>query len=229
MAKKKNRKKIKKRKLKVKRFVVFLIILFLLVVLFYKIFTVNITNIYIKGNDYLTDQEIIDISKISDYPKSIKNLSYTIKNRLEKNIYILSAKVYKRGFFNRVYIEIEENYPLFFYQVENKTVLYNDKEVSDKLSVPVVINKVPDTVYEKFKEKIKKIDKNILNRISEIEYKPNEVDQERFFLLMNDGNYVYITLKKFSTLNKYLDVIKSFDNKLGILYLDSGEYFDIFD
>ena len=76
---------------------------------------------------------------------------------------------------------------------------------------------------------MKKVKKNILYRMSEIEYSPNEVDEERFFILMNDGNYVYLTLDKFLAINKYIDMVKSFDNKKGILYLDSGEYFDIFD
>ena len=78
-------------------------------------------------------------------------------------------------------------------------------------------------------KKMKKVDKNVLNRMSEIEYSPNDVDEERFFILMNDGNYVYLTLRKFLSINKYLNMVKSFDNKKGVLYLDSGEYFDIFD
>ena len=44
---------------------------------------------------------------------------------------------------------------------------------------------------------------------------------------MNDGNYIYITLEKMDKINKYLDIIKSFNNKKGILYLDSGEYFEV--
>ena len=44
---------------------------------------------------------------------------------------------------------------------------------------------------------------------------------------MNDGNYVYLTLDKFNKIDKYLEIIKSFNNKKGILYLDSGEYFEV--
>ena len=44
---------------------------------------------------------------------------------------------------------------------------------------------------------------------------------------MNDGNYVYLTLNKFLKINSYLDIVKEFNNKKGILYLDSGEYFKI--
>ena len=221
--------KKKKRKINKKRIYTFLILLILLVFFIYKLFNTNIKNIYVSGNEYFTDQEIIDMAKIKNYPKSINNLSLTIKNRLEDNIYILSAKVYKKGFINKVYIEIKENYPLFYYKVEDKTVLYNGEKVTDKFTVPTVINQIPNTIYDEFTTKLKKVDKKILSRISEIEYAPNEVDEERFFLIMNDGNYVYLTLNKFLTINKYIDMIKSFNNKKGILYLDSGEYFDEFD
>ena len=226
--KKKNNKK-NKRKLNKKRFLIFIIILLFLVLFFYKLFNINIKNIYVSGNEFLTDQEIIDIAKLQDYPNSINNLSYIIQNRLEKNKYILTAKVIKKSFISKVYIEIKENYPMFYYQVEDKTVLYNKDKVTNKFTVPTVINQIPNTIYDKFIEKIKKVDKNILDRMSEIEYAPNDVDEERFFMLMNDGNYVYLTINKFLSINKYIDMIKSFDNKKGILYLDSGEYFDVFD
>lgn len=221
--------KKKKRKINKKRIYTFFILLILLVFFIYKLFNTNIKNIYVLGNEYFTDQEIIDMAKIKNYPKSINNLSFTLKKRLEDNIYILSAKVYKKGFIDKVYIEIEENYPLFYYKVEDKIVLYNGEKVTDKFTIPTVINQIPNTIYDEFITKLKKVDKKILSRISEIEYAPNEVDEERFFLIMNDGNYVYLTLNKFLSINKYIDMIRSFNNKKGILYLDSGEYFDVFD
>ena len=46
---------------------------------------------------------------------------------------------------------------------------------------------------------------------------------------MNDGNYVYINLDKFESINRYSEMVTMFDNHKGILYLDSGEYFKILD
>ncbi len=224
----KNRKK-KKRKLNKKKIIIFLIVLFLLFFLIYKIFNTNISNIYIKGNNFLTDQEIIDISGLNEYPNSINNLPSKIEKKLNNNKYILSSNVKLKGFFDKIYIQIEENYPMFYYQTENKTVLFNGDKINDNFTTITVINAIPNTIYEKFIQKLQKVDRIILDRISEIEYKPNEVDEERFLILMNDGNYVYLTLNKFLTINKYLDMIKSFGGKKGILYLDSGEYFDVFD
>ncbi len=217
-----NNRKKKKKKISIKKIIIFIIISFSIILFLYKLFTVRITNIYIKGNTLFTDQEIIDIAGLKNYPNSIKNNFYVIENRLNKNKYILSSYVYKKGFFNKVYIEIKENYPLFYDLLNEEVVLYNGKTTTDTFTVPTVINQIPDTIYDKFIEKIKDIDISILYKISEIKYEPNEVDQRRFLLIMNDGNYVYINLNTFKLLNKYYEIVDSFDNKKGILNLDSG-------
>lgn len=71
------------------------------------------------------------------------------------------------------------------------------------------------------------LNRDVLVRISEIEYNPNDIESNRFLLYMNDGNYVYLTLNKFTKINNYLDIIKNFENKKGILYLDYGNHFTI--
>lgn len=223
-----NRKKSKKKKLSIKKLIIGLIILFSIIFFLYKLFTIHITNIYIKGNTILTDQEIIDIAGISNYPNSIKNNFYVLEKRLNKNKYILSAHVHKSFMLNKVYIEVIENYPLFYYSYSDKTILLNGKTTNDIFAVPTVINQIPDTIYDKFVNEIKEIDKEVLYRISEIKYSPNDVDQRRFLLTMNDGNYVYITINTFKLLNKYFEMVESFDNKKGILHLDSGVYFELF-
>ena len=61
--------------------------------------------------------------------------------------------------------------------------------------------------------------------ISEIKYDPNNIDKERFLITMNDGNYVYVTLYKITAINEYLKILSKV-NKKGILYLDSGNFFE---
>ncbi len=227
---KKKKKKRSKKKINLKKIFGFLFFLFILGTFVYCVFNVNIKNIYVKGNIYLSDQEIIDIAEIENYPNSMNNLSYKIKSKLESNTYINKAVVMRRGILlNKVYISVKENYPLFYYLSDNKTVLYDGTKVDDMYTLPTVINFIPNTIYDEFLDKMRNINIDILSRVSEIEYNPNDVDIKRFFLLMNDGNYVYITLNKFLNLNKYVDVMKSIKNKKGILYLDSGEYFEVFD
>ena len=68
---------------------------------------------------------------------------------------------------------------------------------------------------------------DVLKRISEIEYKPNDVDTERFYLLMNDGNIIYLTLDDFLKINNYIETLKILNGSKGILYWDSGNYFEL--
>ena len=42
---------------------------------------------------------------------------------------------------------------------------------------------------------------------------------------MNDGNYVYLTLNKYSNINNYLEIVGTLKESKGILYLDYGNYF----
>lgn len=223
----KGKKKRVKRKLNVKRVIVFLLSVLILSFFIYELVNVNISNIYIKGNNYLTDQYIIDISGLSNYPNSLSNISFNIEKKLKKDSFILDAKVKKRGLLNKVYIEIIENYPLYYYASLDKTVLYNGDMVDENISNITLINKIPDTIYDKFISKFRDLEYGVLDRISEVRYNPNEVDSERFLILMNDENYVYVTLNRFLNLNKYVDIIKTFSGKKGVLHLDSGEYFEI--
>ena len=224
----KKKKKGTKKKIRIKFFNIFLFLTFILIIIgaVYEIANLKITNIYIKNNYYLTDLEVIETAKIKDYPSTFQNSCKKIEKRLEKNPLIKTAKV-KKTYFTRVYIDIEEN-PLLFYDVNiSKIVLKDGTTFSGNYDVPTLINQVPKQVYKKMLTKFALIKPDILDNISEIKYDPDSVDKERFLLTMSDGNYVYITLSKCSNINNYLKYIKEFNNKKGILYLNSGEYFKI--
>lgn|SRR5574344_88705 len=215
-----------KRKLNFKRFFRFIFFLMIIILVSYIVINLPITNIYISGNSILSDQEIIDIAGISNYPSSIQNGSFIIKDRLEKNDMIISANVTKKDL-TKVYIEVKENRPLFYNSNTNLVVLLDGTSITSDMITPYLLDYVPNTIYDKFITSMGEINTDVLARISEIQYNPNEVDKERFYLSMDDGNYVYLTLSSFNKINSYIDMIKQFNGKKGILYLDSGEYFEI--
>lgn len=221
MGKKKNKKKKHKIKFKYKNIIIFLIIIVLICFFVFNLLYLNLSTTYISGNKILSDDQIIKIAKISK--KQSENSIIRIKNELEKNDYILSVSITKTNFFRNTNIKIKENIPLFIY--DGKTVLKSGTVIDKKYNVPVVINKIDEGIYSKFLNSMSKVNKNILVHISEIKYDPNDVDKNRFLLSMNDGNYVYVTLTTFTNINEYLKIIKNFENKKGILYLDSGKYF----
>lgn len=214
----------KRRRLKIGRILLAFFLLFLTIFVIYSILNLKITNIFISGNYYLSDQQIIDASSIGDYPSVIKGVKQ-IKN-LKDNIYIKDVRVKVRKI-TQVYIEVTENRPLFYSIDMEKTVLLDGRTTSEKYPTPTLLNYVIDSVYPTFVEEIGKLDIDILNRISEIKYEPNDVDDNRFLLLMTDGNYVYINNSTFYKLSKYMEIIRNFPNKKGVLYLDYGNNFEI--
>lgn len=221
----KHGKREKKIKIRYGRIFICLVILAGIIYFCFNYVKIPIRNIFISGNTTLNDQEIIDLSGLRDYPSVLGFTNYQIEKNLEKNIYIMDAEVEKK--FRKIYIKVKENYGLFYNTSIKKTIMYNELQ-SDIDNVPILINYVTEKVYDLFIDKMKLINRNILNRISEIKYDPNSVDEERFLFTMSDGNYIYITLEKIEAVNNYVDIIKTFDNKKGILYLDSGEYFEVF-
>ena len=218
--------KKKKRKIRYDRIFIFLVIIIFIVISFAFLFNLKISNIYILNNSFLTNQEIIEIAGISDYPETLKNLSVQIEDRLKNNIYIKDVKVYKKGL-TKVYIDVVENRPLFYYESSKKTILTDGRETDEKFVVPTVINYITDNYYEAFINEMANLDENILKRISEIQFSPNDVDDNRFLLTMTDGNYVYVNISTFNKLNKYISIIEELPNKNGILYLDYGNNFEI--
>ena len=221
---KKQKKKVKKGFIK---FCVIILILFGIGNLVYYGFGPNIKNIYVLDNNYLSDQEIIDLAGLNTYPNFYTTSSSSIKKKLKSNTLIKDVKIKKR-LFNKIYIYVDEYEVLFYNQNTSKYVLENKKEVLlDGIVVPTLINYVPDTKYNTFINKYILLDDKVKQKISEIKYDPNTIDEDRFFLYMNDGNYVYITLTKMELLNKYNEAITKVEGKKGTLYLDSGNYFEI--
>ena len=210
--------KKKKRKISFLKILIVFLLIYLFVVGIYKLITINIKNIYVIGNTYIKDKYIIEKAGLTNYPPFFLTTKSSIKKKLLADDEILDVKV-KKDLFS-VYLYVEENIPLFYNKNNNKIVLKNGKEIIDKYYVP-------DTIYDEFINKMGNVNIDILERISEIEYRPNDVDTKRFYLLMDDGNIVYLTLDDFLKINSYIETIKTLDGNKGTLYLDSGNYFEV--
>ena len=220
--------KVKVRKLKILNIILCLLILYICYFIISTIINKKITNIYITGNNIISDKEIISISNLEDYPSFVLTSSNKIKKLLLQNDYIKEVEVTKK-IFGKIIIKIKEKKILFKEKDTNKLVLEDKTKVDNIYSideVPILINTVDSSEYDYFIKKISKVDSNILLKISEIEYAKVDVDKQRFLLYMNDGNYVYITLSKIDNLIKYEEIYNSLEGKKGIIYLDSGNYFE---
>ena len=221
----------KKRKIKIKGLIIFLFVLFFLSLSIYYVLNVNIKNIVIKNTSYINDDEIIYLGKLENYPKFFLLNKNQVKKRIINSPYISNVYIKKKyGFI--LLIDVVENRPVFYDNNKNTIVFHNGQSTdinnnTYSFRIPRLINYVPDDKYKKFIAGMAKINDNIISKISDIEYQPNDYDKDRFLLYMDDGNMVYLTLTKFKMINHYNEVYKQLDNHKGILYLDSGNHFQI--
>ena len=220
-------KKIKK-KFNFKKFVFFIIFIFLLYMSISYLISIKTKNIIILNNNYYSDDDIIYTAEIEDYPKFILLNRNKIKDKLMKLDLIEDVTIKKKiGF--KLEINVKEKKILYYIRSTNLYKLSdnNNYDLNNVIGVPTLINYIPEDIEKSFVEKLSNVNSSILDMISEIEYSKTTYDDKRFLLYMNDGNMVYITISKAELLNKYVEIIKKVDNKKGILYLDSGNYFEI--
>ena len=215
-------------KVKFKNVLLFLVFIIILVLGVYFILNKKINTFYVTGNSVLKEQEVLVLSGIYDENKFYQITKNKIIKRLRSNPLIKSVKIKKS--LTSVEIIIEE-YDILAYTEYDSSILLSSKEkvyVDKKpLGIPILANQVDSDYMDKFIKKMQLIDKNVLTKISEITYDPIDLDKERFLLYMNDQNYVYLTLAKFEHINKYDELLPKLEGKKGILYLDSGNHFEI--
>ena len=104
-----------------------------------------------------------------------------------------------------------------------------DGVIKDKKLVcaPYLLENVPEKKQARFIKAMNKIDADILCQMSQIKYDPNEIDNDRYYVFMNDGNSVYLTVNKFDKINKYNTILENVGKQNGTLYLDYGDYFEV--
>ena len=228
-----NKIKVKK-KLNIKKLIIFILIIYLIVSLVKTMVSTPIKNIIIKGNYYVSDNEIITSANLKNYP-AISTINVNkIKNKLKENKLITDVSI-KRTLKFQVIITVNEQKIICLDKGNNVLMLANGEKIDNNneyLGIPTLINYTKDDVLKKFLEEMGKLDYEIIESISEIEYSPSKnekeeiVDETRFLLKMNDGNLVYINNSKLSSLKYYQKIVASLNDKKGILHLDSGSYLE---
>ncbi len=226
-----------KRRINFKGLIFLLLVLYLIGMVVYSVFTMPIKNIYIKGTKLLSDNEIIEVAEIKDYPSIFKVSSKEIEKKIKTLELVKDVKVTKK-LNGKLVIEIDEALPLFYNRNTNKVVLSNHLEVDTKyVGIPTLINSMTKEMLTNFINAFSKIDRDIIKLINEIMYDPEVVknpetgqtittDEERFKLSMNDGNIVYVNIVNMKKLNSYMRIYSTLNVK-GILLLDGYNETDV--
>ncbi len=222
---------VKKRKMKTRSFLIVLMIALGLSFCVYLLFQIPVKNILIQNTTYLKDDYILDYIELNQSQNFWLINHHKLEKELKKSVYIQDAKIYKKWKF-LLEIHITENRPIFYSQNDSKYYFEDQSSIQEEdmnhfIRVPRLINYVPDKKFKKLIEAMSNVKEDVLLKISDMEYQPNDFDKDRFLLYMDDGNMVYLTLTKFKMINHYHDVIKQLENRKGILYLDNGNHFEI--
>lgn len=224
------KKVIKKKKLKILPFLTFIIVIAIIVFSCLLVLNSKVRNIIITGNEILSDDDIISLAGLTNYPSFYKTLDITMAKKIKQNK-IINKVTITREFYHTIVIKVKENQILYKQESTGKFTLDNYAKVTiDKETpylVPRLINDIPDNKIKIFNKYFKRINLSVREKISEIRYEPNPYDKDRFLLYMDDGNSVYLTITKFERLNYYNDVLSQLEGKKGILYLDSGNHFQV--
>lgn len=226
--------KVKKKKLNIKKFLILFLFFYMIIYAGVFIFNEPVKHIRIKGNNLVSDEEILTVAKLKNYPSIFKYLSSTLENRVESIDLVSNAKVRKKWGLV-IEITIEENKPLFYNNSMDKIYLSDKTTITDKeiIGIPTMVSYVNDDLINKFIDGFKNVNSDIIYEIDEIYYDAssdingNVIDEYRFRLVMSDGNQVYVTVADsddLKRLNYYNEIYASINDKKGYLYLDSGEY-----
>lgn len=221
------KKKKRKIKIKLKSVIIFLVLIILVALIVCWYLNLKVSNIYVIGNSILKENDILNSTNLLNYPKLKDVNEEKIKKDLLNNP-LINKVIVKKTINGKVTIEIEENTPLLKMS-DNLFILSNGEmeEIDYIGQIPYLKGEVDSAIFDNFVKKMLLIDKDILIKISEVMYAKTDLDNERFLMYMNDGNEVYITLSKIELINSYNDIYPTLDKKKGILYLDSGNHFEI--
>lgn len=219
-------KKVVKRRLKLKG-VFILTLFFAIIFLSVKfILKLQIGVVTVTGNNFLKDSQIIKEAGLNESVQYFKFNTRSSCEQLTKNPYIKSCK-YKRSLNLNLEIVIEENAPLFYYLPESKIVLSDASRIDGEAKgLPTLINYTTEDVLTDFINRLSKVKSDIILSISEIEYVPSTsedgtpIDSNRFMMIMNDGNTVYINNKRMNNLNHYDTIFATIGEKKGVINFD---------
>jgi cell division protein FtsQ len=198
----------------------------------------HVKKITIKGNELLSTEEIIKITKISKNTNIWSVKKDTISLTLQKMNVIKQAKVTIK-WPNTVMIEIEERNKIaylesedsYFPVMENGKVLKDRKVAEIPVNAPILYKFKEGAILKEMVTALGELPVEVLNAISEIHYTPKKTDQYHISLFMNDGFEVSATLRTFSEkMIHYPSIISQLDPSIkGIIDLEVGSYFKAYE
>ncbi|MFV0381327.1 MAG: cell division protein FtsQ/DivIB [Breznakia sp.] len=210
----KHRKKLTKRR-KVRRII--LIVLVVILILGYFVTPIsNIKVLQVNNNRIYTKEQVLTKADVSYGQKIILKPGLFIEELLEKDPLIKRAEVHKKYLDGAVYIEIEEEKVIGYYEREDKKINYVlgsgeiivlTSEEMALVSSPRILD-LDDAQMQKLVAGLNDVDLEDILLISEIRHYETSYSQDMLELMMVDGHIVRTSYAGLPMLSSYREMLK---------------------
>ncbi|MEG3015067.1 cell division protein FtsQ/DivIB, partial [Carnobacterium sp.] len=199
----------------------------------------RIETISVVGANEVTDQAVIDASRLKSGDSlwsnffERKKIAQKIENQLEQ---VKSATLQFDGL-NSFKIAVKEYKTVAYLAKDNEyhNILENGKIVKEsrKVSIgnpPIFVDFKEGPALDEMILQYSQLSTNIKNSISEIQFTQSDSDDYLITLNMNDGNQVVASIPSFAEqMAYYPDAVKKTDGQKGIINMEVGIFFKAFE
>ncbi|WP_257350551.1 cell division protein FtsQ/DivIB [Pseudalkalibacillus decolorationis] len=215
-------------------YISFFFILILVIVYFQSPLS-HVRNIVIKGNELVTEDQIIKKSNINSDTNIWSVEPQAVAANIEKLVQVNQAEV-ERHFPSTIRINVTEYTKVAFVVREGKyyPLLQNGETMpaasnaTVPTTAPILINWKNEEAMQMMATELKGLPEGIRVRISEIHFSPTENDSKRIKLYMNDGYEVETRIPGFTEyMEHYPAIVQALDtDKKGIIHLTESSWFE---
>ncbi|MBQ2233601.1 MAG: FtsQ-type POTRA domain-containing protein, partial [Erysipelotrichaceae bacterium] len=204
---------------KARSFYFVLSIILSLVIIAATYFLSSVSNVYrisVDGNIYLKDEDIIQMSGLSEKSKYLLVMPFQVREKIKKNELIEDVKV-ERLEGRLVKISVKEKKIVGYAPENGLNVLIVDNGEKIGIGKDQMYLIASGPIIEGFDEEglvtlakqLNKCDSKIIKEISEIHRYP-ELKYQDVELVMRDGNYVFTSVYGINILEHYFDIESSY-------------------
>jgi cell division protein FtsQ len=188
----------------------------------------NVYHVNVKNNVYLSRDDIVRLSGLTEYSKYLLVSSGRTEERIEAHPLVKNAEISKDDD-NTITIDVEEKKAIAYLREGDQLVVWieDDTRLPLDSSNMYLIQRLPlieGFTAEQMTELLygfSYVDEKLINEISEIHRYPFTYDENMMEVIMRDGNYVFVGNFGLKLLKNYHSVAASLESDENVcLYFD---------
>lgn len=225
----------KRRKKKANRQLIFYLTIFFLlicIIIYLQSPLSHLKRIHISGNFYVSDEEILERSGLTNQTNYWKVKPHEVEEALYENVFVKDVQVEKK-FPREIRISLKEYEKIGYFLkdeqykmvLENGEILPGPKELSG--DAPLMVGFSEERL-ESLISELTHLPQSILDLISEIHWESGEKKGKKIHLYMNDGYLVKASLRNLSEKMQFYPsiVMQLSEEEKGVIHIGVGAYFE---